>query len=324
MPYKNNYNENIARRVKKKDLQYAVDHAFSKIDNLTGGTNFTMGNASKVVNNNDAYAVPSVPLDYYGTRDEIGVGGNGFASGTFRDTGYGSVRGAGEAGEKTYRRGAGVFKILPNETAVLRGSGRPRKEGAGILSGILNIAQHGADIFGLGKHNRKAKDKANIAIKAKDLKAKAKAKALNPSSHSVKKSGTKRQTLSKMDMLVEPRSRAATSRRRFIPTQLLRENNPVQEPMVAAVDANENKGGREQKEPPRRTTQGTKGPRIQVGRRERDENEGSGKPVPMAQLPSVVGGRKPNKRAAIVKKVMKEQGLKMIEASKYVKAHNLY
>jgi coproporphyrinogen III oxidase-like Fe-S oxidoreductase len=29
-------------------------------------------------------------------------------------------------------------------------------------------------------------------------------------------------------------------------------------------------------------------------------------------------------RAEIVKKVMKEKGMKMIEASKYVKAHNLY
>lgn len=29
-------------------------------------------------------------------------------------------------------------------------------------------------------------------------------------------------------------------------------------------------------------------------------------------------------RAEIVKKVMKERGLKMIEASKYVKANNLY
>jgi hypothetical protein len=35
-----------------------------------------------------------------------------------------------------------------------------------------------------------------------------------------------------------------------------------------------------------------------------------------------VDGRK--KRAEIVKKVMKEKGMKMIEASKYVKANNLY
>lgn len=36
------------------------------------------------------------------------------------------------------------------------------------------------------------------------------------------------------------------------------------------------------------------------------------------------GGKKVNKRAEIVKKVMREKGMKMIEASKYVKAHNLY
>jgi hypothetical protein len=31
-----------------------------------------------------------------------------------------------------------------------------------------------------------------------------------------------------------------------------------------------------------------------------------------------------NKRALLVKKIMKEKGLKMVEASKYVKANNLY
>jgi len=35
-------------------------------------------------------------------------------------------------------------------------------------------------------------------------------------------------------------------------------------------------------------------------------------------------GKKVNKRAEIVKKVMKEKGMKMIEASKYVKQHGLY
>lgn len=38
----------------------------------------------------------------------------------------------------------------------------------------------------------------------------------------------------------------------------------------------------------------------------------------------VSGGKRTNKRAAIVKKVMKEKGMKLIEASKYVKAHGLY
>ena len=35
-------------------------------------------------------------------------------------------------------------------------------------------------------------------------------------------------------------------------------------------------------------------------------------------------GKKPNARAMIVKKIMNEKGLKLIEASKYVKAHGLY
>jgi hypothetical protein len=51
----------------------------------------------------------------------------------------------------------------------------------------------------------------------------------------------------------------------------------------------------------------------------------------MAEVPPMMrggrpsgGARKPNARAAIVKKVMAEHGMKMIEASKYVKAHGLY
>jgi len=47
-----------------------------------------------------------------------------------------------------------------------------------------------------------------------------------------------------------------------------------------------------------------------------------------AELSKAVGlgrkTRKPSARAVIVKKVMKEKGLGMIEASKYVKAHGLY
>ena len=50
-------------------------------------------------------------------------------------------------------------------------------------------------------------------------------------------------------------------------------------------------------------------------------------PVPKAQMPSstMSGGKGGKaKRAEIVKKIMKEKGLKLIEASRYVKEHNLY
>ena len=42
------------------------------------------------------------------------------------------------------------------------------------------------------------------------------------------------------------------------------------------------------------------------------------------EMPQETGGKRVNKRAEIVKKVMKDKGMKMIEASKYVKEHGLY
>lgn len=60
-------------------------------------------------------------------------------------------------------------------------------------------------------------------------------------------------------------------------------------------------------------------------------NVGWGKPEPKAKkeakgeaTPKKRGNPNLSKRAEIVKKVMKEQGLSMIKASQYVKAHNLY
>ena len=49
-------------------------------------------------------------------------------------------------------------------------------------------------------------------------------------------------------------------------------------------------------------------------------------PVANAVIDKSIGSglKKVNKRAEIVKKIMKQKGLSMIEASKYVKVHNLY
>jgi hypothetical protein len=46
--------------------------------------------------------------------------------------------------------------------------------------------------------------------------------------------------------------------------------------------------------------------------------------APPVTRTSYFGGNKKNARAEVVKKIMKEKGLKLIEASKYVKEHNLY
>ena len=48
-------------------------------------------------------------------------------------------------------------------------------------------------------------------------------------------------------------------------------------------------------------------------------------PAPPAEAPAVKGaGRSKSERAAIVSRIMKEKGLNLIEASKYVKEHGIY
>jgi hypothetical protein len=54
----------------------------------------------------------------------------------------------------------------------------------------------------------------------------------------------------------------------------------------------------------------------------RETVDGSGKAKKKRAPASASDGRR--KRAEVVKRVMREQGLKMIEASKYVKEHGLY
>jgi len=75
---------------------------------------------------------------------------------------------------------------------------------------------------------------------------------------------------------------------------------------------------------------------IEGGKKRKMKGKGMGDRPTTQNLPSssFSGGKKTkkasdkpkkvNKRAEIVKRVMKEKGLKLIEASKYVKANNLY
>ena len=62
------------------------------------------------------------------------------------------------------------------------------------------------------------------------------------------------------------------------------------------------------------------------GKKRKMKGKGMGTRPTKQNMPSssFSGGKKVNKRAEIVKRVMKEKGLKLIEASKYVKANNLY
>jgi hypothetical protein len=46
--------------------------------------------------------------------------------------------------------------------------------------------------------------------------------------------------------------------------------------------------------------------------------------VPVAQMQSIKGGKAPSKRTQLVKKIMKERGCSMIQASSIIKKEGLY
>ena len=107
MPYDNAYNRGIAHDIGAINERFATLYAYSPVDGRggysEGGSNagvlFQKGNASKRDGEDNVYnddlALP--PVYYYGQDAEGLEGGNGFAAGTFRDSGEGSQLGARSA-----------------------------------------------------------------------------------------------------------------------------------------------------------------------------------------------------------------------------------
>lgn len=107
MPYDNAYNRGIAHDIGAINERFATLYAYSPVDGRggysEGGSNagvlFQVGNASKRDGEDNVYnddlALP--PVYYYGQDAEGLEGGNGFAAGTFRDSGEGSQLGARSA-----------------------------------------------------------------------------------------------------------------------------------------------------------------------------------------------------------------------------------
>jgi hypothetical protein len=102
--YDNNYNRSIAQQINAINHHYADSHGFSPMgQGRRGGAHVQIGNASKRDGENGIINDGlDLPDDYYygeerDVKDEWrGLeGGSGFAEGTFRDTGYDHVQGAG-------------------------------------------------------------------------------------------------------------------------------------------------------------------------------------------------------------------------------------
>ena len=104
MPYDNVYNRGVASAYNRWNDRFSTLFAYSPVDGRntysTGGSNagvlFQMGNASKRDGEDNIYNDDlHLPEVYYLGNDSEGMqGGNGFAEGTFRDTGIGHSEGA--------------------------------------------------------------------------------------------------------------------------------------------------------------------------------------------------------------------------------------
>ena len=105
MPYKNLYNQQIANHLNTINERFATLYAYSPVDGRGGysggaaGVLFQTASASKRDGEDNMYNnqmdLPNVY--HYGNDSEGMAGGNAFAEGTFRDTGFGESLGAGKA-----------------------------------------------------------------------------------------------------------------------------------------------------------------------------------------------------------------------------------
>lgn len=187
MPYDNYYNRDLARNLAAKNRAWAQVHAYSNVSGLHGGAHVKIGNASKHdavdgTYNNDIELGQSYYMgEGYKHRD---VGGSGFASGSFRDTGYESVEGAGSkeyhkdpnmtgglrlglpdslAGGKMALAVMPEMPMMPDRAhpAPMRQPIRPAgngRSGGGLEKVVPKAQMPGSSMAGMGKITKKEKE----------------------------------------------------------------------------------------------------------------------------------------------------------------------
>lgn len=395
MPYDNDYNARIAKELGRSNRRFADYHAFDNIVGRGGAMgsgygHFKLGNASKEDGLDGMYNNKlNLPKAYYGLE-----GGSGFAEGSFRDTGEGSVLGAGK-GMKEYDKcceGGNIFhdiwdgikavpdslKSLPNallneakklKSAVGLGMVQPIKDEAYKLQPDRRVPPKEARVIGGKKAKAKKEEKEVGEDEAKEWVG-----SMMGCGKMTKKRRTELQRIFKKQGKMMGGAfwdSVADWGKKQLKDQ---GDNPYAKAGLEAIKNigyGKMKGGafwdkladwgkkqlKEQGDNPyaKAGLQGIQDigygmsggtllgnpdrPKEVIGFGKMDEEikmavakklKGKGKLKTVeSQMPSSSmsgfgksDGRK--KRAEIVKKVMAEKGLKMIEASKYVKQHGLY
>lgn len=288
MPYKNTYNENIANTVLENNRRL-IAHLDRESEELLGSG--IHNNASKC----ECNCCPCECMRGLGM-----CGGSGYASATVRDDGFERTIGAG-VGSKVYRkRGCGQIASIPPAENL---NEYPQKFVQGSNSPKLERPVGGAKKKGKGLKELTDDLKKFDLNRVKDYVGLAKPK---------KGRGLKELTddLKKFDMnrikdyvgLAKP-----PKEMKKVVGQLL---NEVQMSRLPKKNL--------EKVVEKSQMQGVVGGRKPTGK----GRSGGAKGMSACGVSGGADGRKA--RAEIVKKVMAEKGLKMIEASKYVKEHNLY
>ena len=279
--YNNSYNMRI------RDQILARDQAFINNDNA-----YNLDNKLRFNNNVD-------------TENTISNSGgeshmSGFASGTFRDTGYGSVLGAGMKGMAMHCKGGALFPndLIMNELPMTKEFRTPDRERTKLsvmpnedVSRVVGGAILGGETNDVARQRRNARNK-ELGTVARSIGGK-KHKPLK----GVKLIESDQMKGSFMSGGLKKKGRPSKMSGGFKVGDLFTSDfwNNIR------IESGSGKSG------------GVKC--CNVCKKAKCECMGAGKS----------GGMKGRgARADIVKKVMKEQGLKMIDASKFVKANNLY
>jgi len=345
MPYNNSYNREI-----KKDLNHNI---MKMIDNeqkekeLFVPTFYSQfGDASKqfegsgvpsYLNDGIKFNIDSAGNVLYGDASQFGsrVGGSGFGAASQQDTGYDKTMGA--IGSGKMGKGAKVYKKETlkldrdvKEGGAKRKRGRPSKkmlEGGNWLSdfgkGFMSVV---SPVLSIAKPILKTIPSPYTQAAGGVLDA----------IGAGKKRGRPRKVVEGGAVLGMPKTKKGGAVL-GLPKSLVG-GNMIGESVKRVVGGNMIGESVKRVVGGKKTNKNEEGgnwfshiaDKFTGGKRGRPSKMSAGRkltPVANMQASQMTAGAKPNKvnkRAELVKKIMKEQNLSMIKASSYVKAHNLY
>jgi hypothetical protein len=369
MPYDNEYNRKIKREYQDINRRYIEhqkmnDELFLEMPMVSGLANkkFEGGAIPKNLNSDVEFGVNQGSRIVYGDASQYGSnfgekdaredklnyienldkekpmsGGAGFARGTFRDTGFERVLGAGKT------KGVKAYKKTPLKLTKVMGAGkrrgRPSKMASKMVGGTeLGLPQKLVEaVPKIPKVPKVKKEKEVKKIEKIINNIKKEAKKEKEDKEEKEEAEKKKEDKEDKEITGKGKHKKQMKGKGFL-SGLWKGIKTVAKPLASVA-----KVGLSLTPLPQAQLAATALDALGAGkRRGRPSKMKGGNLVPVANMKSssMAGQGKPsknkpikdkpikdkpkNKRAEIVKKIMKEKSLSMIDASKYVKEHNLY